>query len=124
VLAADVRNPHLLSRVRGRVDAVLCNPPYVPIATEVEPEVLADPPEAVFAGPDGLGLMPSVLSRAAELLRPGGVFVLEHSETHVGGVLELFAADGRWDDVADHADLAGRPRFATARRVDRPSTAN
>ncbi len=30
----------------------------------------------------------------------------------------VFAATGRWRDVRDHPDLAGRPRFLTARRVD------
>ena len=53
-----------------------------PVGTPVAPEVRADPPEAVFAGPDGLGLVPAVLARAAALLRPGGRLAVEHDETH------------------------------------------
>jgi len=54
VVAADVRDPDLLTGLRATADAVLCNPPYVPAAVPVEPEVRADPAEAVFAGADGL----------------------------------------------------------------------
>jgi release factor glutamine methyltransferase len=116
VHAADVTSPGLLLTERGRVDAVLSNPPYVPAATPVAPEVRADPDEAVFAGTDGLRLIPAVLERAAELLRPGGVLALEHDDTHAEAVPALLRAGGDWDDVREHADLSGRPRFVTARR--------
>jgi release factor glutamine methyltransferase len=49
------------------------------------------------------------------LLRPGGWFGVEHDDTQGGSVPALLAADGRFDEIADHDDLAGRPRFATAR---------
>ena len=65
----------------------MSNPPYVPRRAEVGPEVLADPPEAVFAGPDGLELLPAVVARAAQLLRPGGVFAMEHDDSQADAVL-------------------------------------
>ena len=111
-----MRDPTLLAELRGTVDVVVSNPPYVPAATAVDPEVQADPAEAVFAGPDGLELIPTIVARAAELLRPGGLLVMEHDASHGTSVPDLVRADGRWTDVADHADLAGRPRFVTARR--------
>src|SRR6185295_7940762 len=37
--AGDVRAPDLLPELAGRVDLVVCNPPYVPDATPVPPEV-------------------------------------------------------------------------------------
>jgi release factor glutamine methyltransferase len=120
VIAADVASPDLLPSERGRADAVLSNPPYVPAATPVAPEVRADPDEAVFAGADGLRLIPAVLERAADLLRSGGVLALEHDDTHAEAVPALLRAgdgwDRAWDDVREHADLSGRPRFVTARR--------
>jgi release factor glutamine methyltransferase len=78
--------------------------------------VLADPREAVFGGVDGLDLMAVVVSRAALLLRPGGVFAMEHDDSHDRSVPALVEADGRFTDVADHRDLAGRPRYVTATR--------
>ena len=92
VVAADVRDPDLLVELRGTVDAVLSNPPYVPVAQQVEPEVRADPAEAVFAGPDGLDLMPDVVARAAQLLRPGGVVAIEHDDTHGESLPRLLTA--------------------------------
>lgn len=116
VTASDVAAPDLLAGLRGQVDVVLSNPPYVPSTTAVEPEVRADPGEAVFAGPDGLGLLPIVISVAATLLRPGGMLAVEHDDSHQDAVVSLLERDGRWTRVADHRDLAGRPRYATAQR--------
>jgi release factor glutamine methyltransferase len=115
VVAADVRGP-VLSELGGRVSAVVSNPPYVPDTTAVSPEVLRDPPAAVFAGADGLRMMPAVIARAAELLRPGGVLALEHDESQSGAVPALLHAAGVWDSVEEHRDLAGRPRYVRAVR--------
>jgi release factor glutamine methyltransferase len=128
VVAADVTDPRLLDELTGRVDVLLCNPPYVPRAVVVPPEVAAhDPDEAVFGGADGLTVLRPVIARAAELLRPGGVLGVEHDDTHGAAVPALLAADGRYEAIEEHRDLAGRPRFATARRRadgDRPGPAS
>ncbi|MDO3702237.1 peptide chain release factor N(5)-glutamine methyltransferase [Micromonospora sp. C28SCA-DRY-2] len=120
VVAADVTAPDLLAGLAGRVDVLLCNPPYVPAEVAVPPEVARhDPAEAVFGGPDGLAVIRPVVARAAALLRPGGALGVEHDDTHGRTVPELLAADGRYTAVTDHPDLTGRPRFATAsRRAD------
>ncbi|MEV0153236.1 peptide chain release factor N(5)-glutamine methyltransferase [Micromonospora sp. NPDC050686] len=117
VVAADVTDPELLADLTGRVDVLLCNPPYVPRSVVVPPEVAGhDPDEAVFGGADGLAVIRPVVRRAAELLRPGGVLGIEHDDTHGSAVPELLAADGRFEAVEEHRDLTGRPRFATASR--------
>jgi len=115
--ASDVRASDLLPDLAGRVDLVVCNPPYVPDATPVAPEVsTGDPAVAVFGGPDGLAVIPEVVARATALLRPGGAFAVEHDDTHAEAVAALLRAHGEFVDVAEHADLNGRPRYATARR--------
>jgi release factor glutamine methyltransferase len=115
VVAGDVTDPGLLGDLAGRADAVVSNPPYVPSGTPVEPEVCADPLDAVFAGPDGLAVMPAVVARAAALLRVGGVLAVEHDATH-GETVPALLRNG-WRDVTDHRDLAGRPRYTTAVRA-------
>ena len=118
VVPGDVNDPELLVECRGGVDVLLCNPPYVPDGTAVPPEVSDhDPAEAVFGGADGLVLIRPVIALAAALLRPGGAVGIEHDDVHAEAVPELLRADGRFADVAAHEDLAGRPRYATARRV-------
>ncbi|MFB9235444.1 N5-glutamine methyltransferase family protein [Plantactinospora siamensis] len=117
VVAGDVTDPDLLAELSGRVDLVLCNPPYVPAGTPVPAEVQRyDPAEAVFAAGDGLAVIRPVIGLAARLLRPGGWLGIEHDDTHATTVPALLVADGRFIEVEDHRDLTGRPRFATARR--------
>jgi release factor glutamine methyltransferase len=117
VHAADVRSPDLLVELETRVDLVLCNPPYVPDGTAVPPEVSEwDPPVAVFGGPDGLEVIRAVVSAAAALLRYGGALAIEHDDTHGEVVPELLRRRRVLAEVEEHDDLAGRPRFVTARR--------
>lgn len=114
VVHGDVRAPTLLAGWTGRVDAVVANPPYVPSTTDVATEVRADPPEAVFAGADGLDLLPAVIDCAARLLRSGGVFALEHDDTHGDAAPALLVSDGRWTAIAARSDLSERPRYVVA----------
>jgi release factor glutamine methyltransferase len=117
VVRGDVTDPGLLAACRDAVDVVLCNPPYVPDGTPVPPEVAKhDPAEAVFGGADGLAVIRPVIALAAALLRTGGMLGIEHDDVHATAVPDLLRADGRFIDVSEHHDLAGRPRYATARR--------
>jgi release factor glutamine methyltransferase len=115
VVATDVLRPDReLLEMAGTVDVVVANPPYVPTTVSVGPEVKHDPAGAVFGGPEGLDIIPAVITLAGRLLRPHGLLVMEHDDTHGLAVPALFDAD--WCDVRDHADLTGRPRYVTARR--------
>ncbi len=116
--SGDVTAPGVLVDLEGAVDLVLCNPPYVPEGTPVHPEVADhDPHAAVFSGADGLDVIRSVVALTARLLRSGGVVAIEHDDGHGESVPALLSARRVLTEVADHADLAGRPRFATARKV-------
>jgi release factor glutamine methyltransferase len=102
----------------GTVDVVVCNPPYIPL--EAWESVAAeardhDPHLALFSGDDGLDAMRVLEQRAALLLRPGGVVGAEHADVQGESAPAVFTATGRWHDVADHRDLAGRARYVTAR---------
>ena len=102
----------------GTVDVVTCNPPYIPLDAweSVAPEARDhDPHLALFSGDDGLVAMRVLEERAALLLRPGGVVGAEHADQQGESAPAVFAASSRWTEVRDHCDLAGRPRFLTAR---------
>jgi release factor glutamine methyltransferase len=105
----------------GRVDVVVCNPPYIPHEAweSVAPEARDhDPHAALFAtGDDGLDAIRVVEQVAARLLRPGGWVGVEHADVQGETAPRVFAETGCWLDVRDHRDLAGRPRFVTARRA-------
>jgi release factor glutamine methyltransferase len=119
--AGDIADPGLLGALDGMAHLVLCNPPYVPVGTPLPPEVaLHDPPVAVFAGQDGLSVIGDVVRTGTRLLREGGSIAIEHDDSHAVAVPALLAARRVLTEVADHVDLAGRPRFATARRGTLP----
>jgi release factor glutamine methyltransferase len=116
--AGDIAEPGLLTALDGLAHLVLCNPPYVPLSASLPPEVaFHDPPAAVFAGVDGLAVIPHVVRTGTRLLREGGSIAIEHDESHAQAVPALLAARRVLTDVDDHPDLTGRPRFATARRA-------
>lgn len=102
----------------GTVDVVTCNPPYIPLDAWESVALEArdhDPQLALFSGGDGLDAMRVLERRAAVLLAPGGVVGAEHADAQGDSAPAVFAATGRWREVTDHLDLAGRPRFVTAR---------
>ena len=102
----------------GTVDVVVCNPPYIPLEAfaTVAPEARDHDPGAGAvvrrrrprrdARPRGT---------AARLLRPGGWVGAEHADVQGESAVGVFAEAGRWAEVRDHRDLAGRARFVTAR---------
>jgi len=103
----------------GLVDVVVSNPPYIPTGmVPVDPEVRDHDPElALYGGSeDGLRIPEQVAARAAALLHPGGVLVMEHADTHGEQLPRRLERAGEWTDVVGHRDLTGRPRFVTARR--------
>jgi release factor glutamine methyltransferase len=117
MVIGDVTDPQIPSTtLDGRVDLLLCNPPYVPDGTPVPDEVLHDPQAAVFGGLDGLDVIRPVVARSVRLVKVGGWVGIEHDDSHVRAVADLFDATDSYADISVHDDLAGRPRFTTARR--------
>ena len=102
----------------GSVDVVVCNPPYIPLEAfeGVAPEARDhDPALALWSGEDGLAAMRVLESTAARLLKPGGWVGAEHADVQGESAARVFLAGGRWTDVRDHEDLAGRARYVVAR---------
>ncbi len=121
LVGADITATEPLTELDGRVDLVVSNPPYVPDGSAVEAEVAQhDPPHAVFGGADGMAVIAAVVRLAGRWLRPGGLFAVEHDATTSARTVELIQAAGLFEDIEARRDLAGRPRFVTARRAERP----
>lgn len=100
---------------RGKFDVVVANPPYVPARCELSPEVLADPAAALWGGgEDGLDMPNALVVRAAGLLKPGGLLVMEHAEEQAEPLRRLALKTG-FVKAETRADLAGRPRWLRAR---------
>lgn len=105
----------------GTVDVVVSNPPYIPLGAHIRDAEVAvhDPAPALWSGEDGLDAIRVVEQVAARLLRAGGLLVVEHADVQGQAAPAVFAGRGRWRDVEDHRDLAGRDRYVTTVRADR-----
>jgi release factor glutamine methyltransferase len=103
----------LPSGLRGAVDLVVSNPPYVePTDFAALPaEVRADPPDALIGGID---VFTTLFARCAEWLAPGGAVAVEIGETQ-GGDVRAEAERAGFVDVRIEPDLNGRDRVVTAR---------
>jgi len=107
----------LPATVRGRVQLIVTNPPYV-----AEPEVGGlptevaryEPREALVSGPRGLDAITEILRAAPEWLAPRGVVVCELAPHQAAAGCELAAAAG-FDPIRIESDLAGRDRVLVAR---------
>nr|WP_239073336.1 peptide chain release factor N(5)-glutamine methyltransferase [Sediminihabitans luteus] len=111
-----------LGELDGGCDVVVSNPPYVPPdAVPRDPEVAEhDPAVALYGlGADGLEVPRGVARAAARLLRPGGLFVMEHAEVQAEAARAMVEAAG-FADVRTVQDLTGRDRATLARRILRP----
>lgn len=102
--------------LRGRIDVLVANTPYVP-----SDEVRFLPPEArdhepsytLDGGPDGLALLRRIAAEAPAWLAPGGHLLIEVSDRQLATAEEVFADAGltpgsRHDEDLDATIVVGR----------------
>jgi release factor glutamine methyltransferase len=113
VLEGDLLAP-LTDDLRGWVDAVVCNPPYVALETRdsLPTDVLAEPALAVFGG---IELYERLFEQAAGWLRPGGLVAVEIEES-AAAIVSKAARRAGFADLAVRQDLTGRDRVVAGRR--------
>lgn len=104
--------PELL---RGRVDLIVSNPPYVADGDDLPAEVGEwEPASALRAGPEGLDDVAVIVAGAPGWLADDGVLVVEIGETQGEAAAELARAAG-FSSAEVRPDLTGRPRMLVAR---------
>jgi release factor glutamine methyltransferase len=134
VYQGDLFGP-LPAGLRGRVDVLLANVPYVPtaaIAALPAEARLHEPREALDGGTDGLDVLRRVTAAASSWLAPGGCLLSETSEPQAPRAAEAFAEGGLSPRVVSSGDLGavvvigtrpgaspGRPPAAAAIRPGR-----
>ncbi len=107
-----------LQAVRGEVDAVVSNPPYVP-SRQVERlplDVRQEPRDSLDGGRGGMRHLKRLLEDAAAVVRPGGWLALECGEDHAVELVARSAAAGWAPPGCPVHDLAGRPRGVLLQR--------
>lgn len=93
----------------GTFDLILCNPPYVEDAADLEPQVRDhEPASALFAGPEGLDDYRVLIPQLRLLMNEAAIAILEIGANQAEAVSAIAAAAGLMADL--RRDLAGRPR--------------
>lgn len=108
----------LRPELRGRIDVVVSNPPYVATTERrLLPDEVVDhePHDALFAGADGLAVIRRIVDEARRWLTPGGHVVLEMGERQGDAARSILTAAG-YESVAIGRDLNERDRVAEGRR--------
>lgn len=107
----------LPATLRGSLDLVVSNPPYVPSADlpSLPPEVLGfEPMRALDGGPDGLDVVRRIATEAREWLVPGGALALEVDSRRAEDAARLL--ERGYDGVTITKDLTGRDRIVSGRK--------
>jgi release factor glutamine methyltransferase len=129
VAAANAAHHNLTSRIsfqqsdllnalapEATFDAIVSNPPYVPIADRdtLHPQVRDfEPASALFAGNEGLDIYRRLIPQAHAALKPNGLLSLEIGHGQRDAIAALLTD---WNALRFIDDLQHIPRVAMARR--------
>jgi len=106
----------LPDELRGTIDLLVSNPPYVADGDPLPPVVEEwEPAAALRSGPDGLDDLATIVLDGHEWLAPGGAVVVELDPRQVPAV-EVLARTAGFTAMAVVPDLSGRHRAVVARR--------
>ncbi len=106
--------------LEGRVDMVVCNPPYISTSRlEGESAHLLEnePREAFDGGPYGISILQRLVREVPDFLKPGGRLLFEFGEGQHRQVAALLSRTKAYEPVAFAEDGEGRPRVAMVRRI-------
>jgi release factor glutamine methyltransferase len=107
VYEGDLYQP-LPATLRGRVDVLVANAPYVPTEAigMMPPEArIHEPRMALDGGGDGLEVQRRVIDEAPLWLSPGGHLLVETSERQAPDLVETFDRNGLTSRVASSEEL-------------------
>ena len=101
--------------LRGSLDVVVSNPPYIGTGEELPP-VVADwePPAALWSGPTGREAVEQIVAGASQWLCPGGALIMEVASHRAQESATLVSGAG-FGDVRVERDLAGLERVVMGR---------
>ena len=104
--------------LRGTIDVLLANTPYVPtqMIARMPPEAREhEPAQALDGGPDGLDLARRTAARAADWLAPGGGLFIEIGTGQIDDATALLTAAGLTARIAHCPDREATVAIGTRR---------
>jgi len=116
-IASDVLSG--LGDLRGRLDMVVSNPPYIPRSelAALQREVQFEPAEALDGGEDGLDFYRNIVRQSPEFLLPCGMLLFEIGINQAPHIVALLKEVGCFKDIEVRKDYRGIDRIVTARKA-------
>jgi len=118
-LEGDLYAPLEELDIRGRVDVITANPPYIRSddLPMLQPEVRDYEPElALRAGPDGTEVQHRIVESAPGFLKKNGVLIMEMGMGQAGALRTMAENTGPYAAIETYKDLAGIERVIVAHK--------
>ncbi len=114
---AVFRKSDLFSKIREdeQFDMIISNPPYIPLGTNLEPEVTHEPKIALYAEENGLQFYRKIVLESPKFLKPEGWLLFELGIGESSYVKAFM--DEYFEDVKIIKDLAGIDRVIYGKAV-------
>lgn len=112
-----LRADWLSAFARNSFDLIISNPPYIDaLDTHLKQgDVRFEPLSALVSPNAGLADIEKIVAGADACLKAGGYLAIEHGYDQGGRIVALLDQQG-YQDIVDHHDLAGMPRFVIAKK--------
>ena len=111
---AVFRKSDLYSKIRKeeKFDMIISNPPYIPYGTQLSPEVMHEPKEALFADENCLKIYREIIESAPQFLNSNGWIIFELGINEAHAVENFLAKD--FKNITILKDFAGIDRIIYA----------
>lgn len=119
-LEGDLFEPLEALDIRGQIDIIVSNPPYVKAGDlpTLQPEVRDYEPElALVAGPEGTEIAKRIIQIAPDYLKKNGALIMEMGVDQAAALTRMVEAAGVYGKPEVLKDLAGIERVIVARKA-------
>jgi len=119
-LLGDLFEPLEELDIRGQMDIIVSNPPYVQagVLSTLQPEVRDYEPEiALISGPEGTEMAKRIIQRAPEYLKKNGALIMEMGLGQAKALTRMVEATGAYGYSELLKDLAGIERVLIVRKA-------
>lgn len=120
LLKGDMFDPLEDLNLKGKVDIVVSNPPYIPTddIPFLQKEVsVYEPSTALDGGKDGLCFYRRIIPEAGRYLSHAGLLAFEIGYDQAKAVENLVFNEGSFDNIKIYRDLSGHDRVVTGIRI-------
>lgn len=116
--SGDLLAPFNTPEFHGRVDLLVCNPPYISSGKvdDMEREIIGHEPRMAFdGGPLGIRILQRLITAAPRSLSEGGSLVFEVGLGQGQGIRRRLERHGGYCDLEEVVDQSGQTRVVSAR---------